>query len=175
MSLMEIMRNRRSVRNYTGEQIPEEKLEAILQAGLLYFSGKGIYPCEMVLVKDPEMLSKMADCKSGSGKLLRDAYAAVAVLGDGDKSDTIIEDSSIMMTQMLLMADSLGVGGVWLQYRLRKSVDGRDADEALREVLGYPENVHIEAVLCMGMPESHADAHDLPDVKKSTIIHYEKY
>lgn len=35
MELLEAMLNRRSVRRYTQEEIPEEKLEKILQAGLL--------------------------------------------------------------------------------------------------------------------------------------------
>ena len=40
MDLLEVMTNRRSVRSYTEEEIPAEKLEKILQAGLLAESGK---------------------------------------------------------------------------------------------------------------------------------------
>ena len=35
MELMELMRCRRSIRKYADEAIPEEKLQKILQAGLL--------------------------------------------------------------------------------------------------------------------------------------------
>jgi len=35
MELLEIMQNRRSIRKYKDEDIPKEKLEKILQAGLL--------------------------------------------------------------------------------------------------------------------------------------------
>ena len=35
MDLLEIMRNRRSVRKYTGERIDDEKIEKVLQAGML--------------------------------------------------------------------------------------------------------------------------------------------
>ena len=35
MDLLEIMRRRRSIRNYSGEEIPEESLTKVLQAGIL--------------------------------------------------------------------------------------------------------------------------------------------
>ena len=39
MDLLEIMRNRRSVRKYTGERIDDEKIEKVLQAGMLSASS----------------------------------------------------------------------------------------------------------------------------------------
>ena len=48
MELIEIMKNRRSVRQYTQEAIPEEKLEKILQAGLLSASGRARRPWELI-------------------------------------------------------------------------------------------------------------------------------
>ena len=41
MKLLEMMQNRRSVRQYTKEPIPEELLTEIVQAGLLSASGRG--------------------------------------------------------------------------------------------------------------------------------------
>ncbi|MGN0094022.1 MAG: nitroreductase family protein, partial [Methanobrevibacter sp.] len=45
------MKNRRSVREYTGEDIPEEKLERIIQAGLLAPTSRNRKPCEFMVVK----------------------------------------------------------------------------------------------------------------------------
>ena len=42
MDLLEVMRNRRSVRVYTGETVPEDQVEQILKAGLLSASGKNL-------------------------------------------------------------------------------------------------------------------------------------
>ena len=60
MDLLEVMTNRRSVRSYTEEEIPAEKLEKILQAGLLAESGKNLKPWEFIVVEDREVLAKMA-------------------------------------------------------------------------------------------------------------------
>lgn len=35
MELLQVMKNRRSIRKYTGEKIPSDKLDIIIQAGLL--------------------------------------------------------------------------------------------------------------------------------------------
>ena len=51
MDLLEIMRNRRSVRKYTGERIDDEKIEKVLQAGMLSASSKGRRPWEFIVVR----------------------------------------------------------------------------------------------------------------------------
>ena len=44
MEFINMLAHRRSIRKYTDEAIPEEKLEKIMQAGLLSFAGKGLNP-----------------------------------------------------------------------------------------------------------------------------------
>ena len=46
MNLIELMANRRSIRKYTDEEIPEEKLNKILQAALLSPTSRGKQPWE---------------------------------------------------------------------------------------------------------------------------------
>ena len=115
MKLLEMMQNRRSVRTYTGEPISEEQLTAILQAGLLSASGKAIYPWELITVQNKETLKQMSECRGASSKMLAGAEAAIVVVANEDLSDVWIEDCSIVMTNMHLMADSLGLGSCWLQ------------------------------------------------------------
>jgi nitroreductase len=161
MDFMNMLTHRRSIRQYTDEAIPEEKLEAIVQAGLLSFSGKNLTPWELIVVRDKEMLKKMSGCRSGCGTMLDGADAAIVVLGEEEKSDTIVEDCSIVMAYMHLMADTLGVGSCWLQGRLRFAEDGSSTEEYLRNLLGYPENRKLEAVLVLGMPAQQPEAHTL--------------
>ena len=42
--MLTILQARSSIRTYTGEKVPREKLEKVIQAGLLSPSGRGIYP-----------------------------------------------------------------------------------------------------------------------------------
>lgn len=174
MSLLEIMQSRRSVRKYTDEKISEENMTAIIQAGLLSASSKGKRPWELIVVRDKDMLKKMADCRDGAANMLAGADAAVVVIADENATDVWTEDCSIVMSNMHLMADSLGVGSCWIQGRLRTAADGRTTEEYLRECLGYPENFRLEAILSLGMPVKHTPGYELSDLHTEKV-HYEKY
>ena len=52
MDLLRLMRNRRSVRAYTGERLPEETLDQIVRAGLLAPSSRNIRPVELIVVDE---------------------------------------------------------------------------------------------------------------------------
>jgi len=58
--LLQTMLNRRSVRKYTGEPIPEDKLKLILQAGLASATSKNRKPWEFVVVQKKETLKSLA-------------------------------------------------------------------------------------------------------------------
>lgn len=175
MSLMELLRNRRSVRKYTDKVISDEDLEQILAAGMLTPSGKGLKPWQAVVIRDPETLSALVGCRKGGARMLQTATCAVAVFSDKDKTDTYIEDSSLFMGYMHLMASTLGIGSVWLQIRLRPSdQEGVSSEEFVRSLLSVPENMMPEAILVMGYPESAPEPNPAPEFP-SDIIHFEKW
>ena len=169
-----LMVARRSVRKYSSEPVDDEKLDVIVRAGLLSPSGHSKYPCEFIIVKDKSMLEKMSHCRVGAAKMLEGAGAAIVVLADREKSDVIIEDASVAMMSMHLMAASLGLGSCWIQIRARESEDGRPSEEFLRELLGFPTNFQCQSVLSIGVPERSSKPHDL-DRLKLEKIHSEKF
>ena len=174
MDLLEVMTNRRSVRSYTEEEIPAEKLEKILQAGLLAESGKNLKPWEFIVVEDKEVLAKMAKSRAAGGAMLEHAKCAVVVVGDTEKTDVWAEDCSVAMAHMHLMADCLGVGSCWVQGRLREASDGRTTEEFIRDLLGIPDQYGVEAVLSLGMPKDHPAAYSLDELPMEKV-HKEKF
>ena len=70
MELLDLLLNRRSVRQYTGEHVPKEKMEKILQAGLLAASGRSRQPWEFVVVQEKEKLQKLSECRIGAANML---------------------------------------------------------------------------------------------------------
>jgi nitroreductase len=174
MDLLEIMQNRRSIRMYTGEAVSEEQLTRILQAGMLVPSGKSIRPWEFIVVQDKEMLKAMSDCRVAGSKMLATAECAIVVLGDAEKSDVWIEDCSLAMSNMHLMAASLGVGSCWIQGRLREAPGEQTTEEYLRRLLNFPENLKLEAILSLGMPKRHPGAHELEKLPMEKV-HKETY
>lgn len=169
MELLEIMQKRRSVRTYTGEPVPKECIEKILQAGLLSPSGRAIRPWEFILVRDKEMLCQMAKGRAMGAGMLEGADCAIVVLGNKEQTDVWTEDCSIAMAYMHLMADSLGVGSCWIQGRLREAADGRATEDYVRELLGYPDQYALEAILSLGMPDKHPEARKISDLPKEKV------
>lgn len=155
MTLLEIMKHRRSVRKYTGEKIDEDKLKQILAAALLAPSGRAKRPWEFVVVRDKETLTKLSKAREHGAEMLAGADCAVVVFGDEEATDVWTEDCCNAMAHMYLMASALGVGCCWIQGRLRKTADGVLTEDYIRDLLNVPSRYRLEAVMSLGMPADH--------------------
>lgn len=174
MDLLALMKGRHSIRSYTGERISGESLEKILQAGMLSATGRGRRPWEFVVVREKSVLEEMAEARSAGAQMLAGADAAIVVLADPAKTDTWIEDCSIVMAHMHLMAHSLGIGSCWIQGRLREAKDGQSTEDFLRSMLHYPETYRLEAILSLGMPNEQKEPAKIEELPTSKI-HWERY
>lgn len=174
MDLLEIMYQRRSVRKYTGEPIPQDKIDRIIKAGLLSASGRRIKPWEFVVVREKETLKNLAKCRTGAANMLTGADCAIVVLAKEGATDVWVEDCSITMENMHLMADSLGVGSCWIQGRLREAEGGMTTEDYVKELLSVPEDYHLEAILSLGMPEEKPAAYTEDDLVMEKV-HLEKF
>ncbi len=172
MEMLNAILHRRSVRQYTDEVIPEEKLNTVLYAGLAAASSKNRRPWEFVVVRNKEMLAKLSDCRPSAGNLLGKCDTAIVVAADSELVDVWVEDCASAMTQMHLMADALGIGSCWLQVRLRTTPDGsRETQAVVRELLGIPEKYSVMAILTLGMPANHPGPRTVDDLPLNKIHH----
>ena len=173
--MMETFLNRRSVRSYTGEAVPMEKLNTIIMAGLSSASSRAIRPWDLIVVRDKDKLIEMAGCRlKGSSRMLAGADAAIVVVGDEERSDVWIEDCSVVMANMHLMASALGVGSCWIQGRDREAVDGETTEDFLRRILQFPSESRLLAILSLGMPDEELPART-PESLPFNKVHINKY
>ncbi len=173
-TLLAELLQRRSVRQYTDEPIPEEALQQVLLAGLASESSRGRRPWEFLVIREKATLMAMANCRVGAAKMLTEANCAIVVIADTEKSDVIIEDCAIAMAHMHLTASSLGLGSCWIQGRLRTAMDGTTTEDYLRNLLHFPKTYQLEAILSLGMPLQKPSAHTIEELDRSKI-HYEGY
>lgn len=170
MDMLSTILHRRSIRQYTAESIPADKLDAILYAGLAAASSKNRHPWEFIVVQNKEMLSRLSACRPGASNLLTQCAAAIVVAADSTLVDVWVEDCASAMTQMHLMADALGVGSCWLQVRLRTTPDGaQETQTVVRDLLGIPERFSVMAILTLGMPAEHPKAHEISELPLNKI------
>lgn len=173
MEMLEVMRSRRSVRQYTEEKISDEQLKQIVSAALLAPSGHSKYPCEFIVVKSRAVLEQMSHCRKNVAKMLENAAAAVVVIADKDKSDTYVEDSCVAMMSMELAATSIGIGNCWIQIRNRDAENDSPSEEYLRGILKFPENFACQAILSLGYPAKPPKARELDKLKFEKISYVE--
>lgn len=172
--VLHALRTRRSVRSYTDEPISDEVLDRVLEAGLLSASGRGKRPWELIVVRERKTLDALARSREAGAGMLEGANAAVVVVADAEAADTWVEDCSIVMSNMHLAADALGLGSCWIQGRMRTAADGRTTQDYVSELLGLPANYQVEATLSLGLPAEHAAPSTLTDELRAKV-HRERF
>lgn len=146
----DLLLGRRSIRRYTGEPLSADDVRTILEAALLSPTSKNTRSWQFVVVDDPAMLERLAQCKPAGATSLARCAMAVVVCGDPEKSDPWVEDCSIAAALMQLQAEDLGIGSCWIQVRGRYTADDIPSEEYVQELLGIPETFPPVCIISFG-------------------------
>jgi nitroreductase len=161
MDVFEAIRTRRSVRAFTGEAIPREDLEKIVDAGRLAATGSNKQPWDFVVVTDRAMIEQLKTASQWMEK----AAAIIAVVMDPE-SRWWVEDGAAAVQNMLLAATALGYGSCWLEgYTLRH-------EDAFKVLLGVPAEKRLMTLVPVGVPV------EWPTKEKKSledVVHWERY
>lgn len=172
--MLQTLLTRRSCRNFEDRAVEAEKKEKLLQAAQLGPTGKNLRPWEFMVIENKDTLQQLGNCREPSQQLLPRTPLAIVVMGDTQKTDTWIEDTSIASVIMQLEAEKLGLGSCWIQIRARQSNQGMGSEEYVRKLLGIPEHMAVLAILAVGYPAETKPAHTLDEVDQAKI-HKETY
>jgi nitroreductase len=155
--------NRRSVREYKPEQITDEELLTVLEAGMNAPSGGNKQSAIFIVVQNSEWIKKL--CKmnaeiAGAPEGFDVFYGAptiILVLAKKDASDAV-KDGSLCLGNMFNAAYAMGLGSRWIN-RIRETFETELGKELLKEagyedeyigvgscILGYPANGFPEAI-----------------------------
>lgn len=166
---MKAIFERRSIRKYTGEKISEEKIKKLLQAAMAAPSAGNQQPWEFIVIRDREMMNKITEVHPYSS-MLKEADVAIVVCGDEKREKYKgfwVQDCSAATQNILLAAQDLGLGAVWLGvYPDEKRV------KSIKELLGIPEHVQTLSIVSLGYPVEKKDPANRYDEAK---IHYERW
>ncbi|MCF7887350.1 MAG: nitroreductase family protein, partial [Candidatus Omnitrophica bacterium] len=111
MDFWEVVKKRISVREYSDQQIDQEKLKKIVDAAHLAPTARGEELWEFIVVTDKKALEDLGDI-TDHGKFLKGAVAGIVVLAKDTKY--YLEDGSAATENILLAAASLGIGSCWI-------------------------------------------------------------
>ncbi len=168
MSLIDVMFKRRSTRKFNDENISKDELDLILKSALLAPTSMNRKPCNFMVVERTETLKELSKSKDHGADLIAGANKAIVVVADSMVADTWIEDSSIALTHMHLMATELDIGSCWVQIHLR-SKDDKDSEEIVRDILKIDGHYRIVGILALGHSDNIPKPHDESDLDKNKI------
>lgn len=157
--LLELLRQRRSIRKFQTTPVPPEKTAQLVEAMLRSPSSRGLDPWHFVVVDDPALLKKLAAAKEHGSAFLAEAPLVIVVGADPSLSDVWVEDCSIASVILHLTAASLGLGSCWVQIRQRRHDAALSANDYLVQLLGLPATFQVEAMVGIGYPAEEKAPH----------------
>lgn len=158
----EVLKNiitRRSVKQYRPDQIKDEELEAVLEAGLYAPSGMGEQSPVMVAVQDKETMDQIIRMNAAVMGIDANPYygapTVILVLGPADRR-TFVEDASCTLENMMLAAHSIGLGSRWI-HREKEMFETEEGKELLKK-WGVPEGYAGVGALALGYADGEPKA-----------------
>ncbi len=143
---------RKSVRSFTGEPVSREMLTELVRAGMAAPTARNRQPWQFVVISEKPAMLSLAE-KLPYAKMLASAGAAIIVCGDleiaraGDTESMWMLDCSAATQNILLAAESMGLGAVWTA-----AFPYADRIAAVNEVVMLPEYVVPLCVIPVGRP-----------------------
>lgn len=171
MSILEVIRQRKSIRRYKPDPFPDDVLNRVLEAARLAPSGKNLQPWRFIVVKNQERKEQLARASVGQYFM---AGAPVIIVACGNPENCYTKlgrymkswpvDVTIALEHLILQAHEEGLGTCWI---------GAFEEGEVKSILGVPEDWKVLALTPLGYPaESPADRG-----RKSLeeIVSYEKF
>lgn len=146
----ELIKRRRSMRKFTGEELTQDEVVSLLKAALMSPTSKRSNSWQFVVVDDKSTLELLSKCKEAGASFLKDAAVGIVVLGDPLASDVWIEDASVASIMIQLQAEDLGLGSCWIQVRERYTATGMSADEFVHGALDIPLQLQVLSIIAVG-------------------------
>lgn len=146
----DLIKNRRSMRKFTEEELAQEDVVALLKAALMSPSSKRSNCWQFIAVDDRDTLEKLSRCKETGASFLADAALAIVVTADPMASDVWIEDAAVASIMIQLQAEDLGLGSCWVQVRERFTASGIPSGDYVHEVLDIPLQLQVVSIIAVG-------------------------
>ena len=168
MDIYSALQNRRSVRKYTEDQVPEDKLNKILEAARIAPSWANKQCWRYIVVKDDDKKKELQAAipeKNPASKSLTDAPVVIVQCANPEESGNIngkeyyLLDCGISMQQLMLAAHAEGLGTCWIAWI--------EDEDKIRNVCKVPEDLEIVSVTPLGYP---AKESKMPQRKELTEI-----
>ena len=139
---MNTLLNRRSIRRYKEDQVPDELLDQVLTAGLYAPTGMNRQNIIMVAVRDKETRDQLSRMNAAVMGADRDPFygapCVIVVLGDPEIYP-VVENGRLVLGNLMNAAYAVGLGSCWI-HRAKQTFETEEGKGLLRK-WGLKENL----------------------------------
>ena len=163
METFDAIRTVLAVRTFRDVPIPDDIVREIVEAGHLTASSMNGQPWHFILVREKDTLRQLG-ALAPTGRYIPQAPLAI-VVGISD-SPFGVSDASRAIQSMILAAWSRGVASNWVGFH---------GLEAVKPVLGIPDEIDVLAIVPFGYPAQAAGAGHKKRKPLGEIAHLERF
>lgn len=173
MDILEIIKGRRSIRNFKTENLPEQAVENLVEAARWAPSAGNTQPWKFIIVRKPEIKKRLAKAALEQA-FVEEASVVIVVCADenrssqgyGNRGRTLycIQDTAAAIQNIHLAAYSLGLGTCWI---------GAFDEEEARTILKIPQGIRPVAIIPVGYPAESPQPRNRRPLEE--IVHYETF
>jgi nitroreductase len=161
---LQIIRNRRSTRQFKAEQIKDEELKEIIDAGIYAPSATNKQPWHFTVIQNKDIINRLNDDFKELAKISENDYikrvgenekfhvfynAPTVVLLSGDKNNhSAAVDCAAATENMLIAAEAIDIGSCWIGF-IAYLLNNEKGKEYLKE-LGIPEGYRQIHAVALG-------------------------
>ena len=171
MSILKVIKERRSVRGYRPDPIPEEVLLRVLDAARFSPSGKNLQPWKFILVREETLKRRLVEA-SGSQSFIAEAPVVIVACGFPDRCYSRMGnymkswpvDVAIAVEHLILQAQEEGLGTCWI---------GAFEEREIKSILNIPNGVRVLALTPLGYPDENPASRGRKSLEE--IVSYDSF
>jgi nitroreductase len=169
MEFKDVIRKRHSVREYTNQPVPDDKLNRVLEAARLAPSAANRQQWKFVVVRDAAKRQALAVAANNQAFVAQAPLIIVAVALEPDRVmscgvPAYAVDLAIAIEHIALAAADEGLGTCWI---------GAFSQEPARKAIEVPDKYKVVTVMLLGFPAKEPEAR--PRKSFNEIICYDTF
>jgi nitroreductase len=168
-TFINLLRNRRSIRQFKQQMLPLDTVEQLQEALLRAPSSRGRNPWNFTFIDNRDLLEKISRAKKHGSAFIANAALGVIVCADESISDVWIEDCAIAAITLQYAAQDLDLGSCWAQIRNRPHDNDTSAEDYLKNLLCLEKNYKILCVIGIGFADEKKPGHAQAELSNDKI------
>ncbi|WP_337390256.1 nitroreductase family protein [Segatella sp.] len=154
--VLKAIKERRSIRRFKADQITDEELKTVLEAGTWAATGHGTQEPFIIAVQNPEICAQLRKMNAEIMGVESDPYygaPTIVIVLAPESNVNGVKDGSLILGNMMLAAHSIGLASCWINRE-----DGMFASEEGKRLMkdwNLPEGLMGVGALALGYASAH--------------------